>query len=270
MTEYRYLHLDVFTATRFEGNQLAVFPDARGLSDEVMQTIAREMAFSETTFVLPAERDDTNFRVRIFTPEHELPMAGHPTIGTAFALAAEGSIEAGRDRVVFGLGVGPTPVDLAWHDGDLEFAWMTQRQPEFGIIIEDPSELETIAQAVGLRPDDFVPGGIVQVVSSGVPFLFVPVRTRDLVDQANPDRRALARRGSARGRCLLHLHARTGHTGSDGVLPHVHGGPPNAGGPRHRRCSRPLRRIPRAVRPRPQGHVGQHPRAPGRRDATTE
>lgn len=188
---YRYLHLDVFTARRFEGNQLAVLPDARGLSEDTMQAIAREMAFSETTFVLPAERDDTDFRVRIFTPERELPMAGHPTIGTAFALVEEGAIEPSRERVVFGLGVGPTPVDLEWRDGRLSFAWMTQPLPEFGDILDAPSDLEAVARAVGLDSDNFVPGGIVQVVSCGVPFLFVPVRTRALVDRAIPDRRML-------------------------------------------------------------------------------
>ena len=92
MQTYRYLHLDVFTDHPFSGNQLAVFLDAAGLDSAMMQRIAQEMAFSETTFVLPAETSDTDFRVRIFTPGAELPMAGHPTIGTTFALAHEGRI----------------------------------------------------------------------------------------------------------------------------------------------------------------------------------
>ena len=100
MPEYRYLHYDVFTATRFEGNALAVLPDARGLSDAAMQAIAREMAFSETTFVLPPETSGTDVRMRIFTPAAELPMAGHPTIGSTFALADEGVIRASRTRCV--------------------------------------------------------------------------------------------------------------------------------------------------------------------------
>src|SRR5688500_12747060 len=103
---YRYLHYDVFTDHLFGGNQLAVFLDGRGLSAETMQAIAKEMNFSETTFVLPPERPDTDMRVRIFTPGSELPMAGHPTIGTAFALARAGVLGADRARVVFGLGVG--------------------------------------------------------------------------------------------------------------------------------------------------------------------
>src|SRR5262245_32119512 len=108
MRSYRYLHFDVFTDHVFGGNQLAVLLDARGLRPDLMQTIAAEMNFSETTFVLPPDRPDTDVRVRIFTPGEELPMAGHPTIGTAFALARAGVLEAGREHVVFSLGVGPT------------------------------------------------------------------------------------------------------------------------------------------------------------------
>src|SRR5919205_2886376 len=109
---YRYLHYDVFTDHLFGGNQLAVFLDGRGLSTETMQAIAKEMNFSETTFVLPAEKPGTDVRMRIFTPGEELPTAGHPTIGTTFALARSGIIDRTRATFVFGLGVGPTPVSL--------------------------------------------------------------------------------------------------------------------------------------------------------------
>src|SRR4026207_2164200 len=109
-----FLQYDVFTDTPLTGNQLAVFPDGRGLTSEQMQAIAREMNFSESTFVLPAERPDTDVRMRIFTPALEMPMAGHPTIGSTFALARSGVIDAGRERFVFGLGVGPVPVTLSW------------------------------------------------------------------------------------------------------------------------------------------------------------
>ena len=97
---YRYLHLDVFTDRRFEGNQLAVFPEPQGLTTEQMQRIAKEMAFSETTFIFPPERGG-DVRMRIFTPGKELPMAGHPTIGSTFALAHRGhhSTRAGPVRV---------------------------------------------------------------------------------------------------------------------------------------------------------------------------
>src|SRR6266513_6247871 len=106
---YRYLHYDVFTDHLFGGNQLAVVLDGRGLSTDTMQAIAKEMNFSETTFLLPAENAGTDVRMRIFTPGDELPMAGHPTIGSTFALARTGVIEPARERFVFGLGIGALP-----------------------------------------------------------------------------------------------------------------------------------------------------------------
>ncbi|MGE3960269.1 MAG: PhzF family phenazine biosynthesis protein [Dehalococcoidia bacterium] len=193
MSAYRYLHYDVFTDARFEGNPLAVLPDARGLTTEQMQTVAREMAFSETTFIFPAEREDTDILMRIFTPGAELPMAGHPTIGSTFALAHEGVIRPGAARFVFGLGVGPTPVDLAWEGDGLAFAWMTQRAPEFGATFEDPAAGEQIARAVGLEPDDLATASPVQIVSTGVPFVFLPVRSRAAVDRAEPNLEVMRR-----------------------------------------------------------------------------
>jgi trans-2,3-dihydro-3-hydroxyanthranilate isomerase len=188
MRSYRYLHLDVFTDRRFGGNQLAVFLDGRDLEPSVMQAIAKEMAFSETTFVLPAERPDTDVRMRIFTPAAELPMAGHPTVGSAFALARAGVIPAGRDRFVFGLGVGPTPVDLIWKNGELGFAWMTQQTPVFGDPLADPGRAGAM---LGLPATAVTGTGVpVQVVSCGVPFLLVPVTTRRAVDGAALERAA--------------------------------------------------------------------------------
>lgn len=202
--EYRYLHYDVFTETRFEGNALAVLPDARGLTAEEMQRVAREMAFSETTFVLPSEVEGTDVRMRIFTPAAELPLAGHPTIGTTFALAREGVIEAGAERFVFGLGVGPTPVELEWEGERLSFAWMTQRPPEFGPAFEEPSVVEAIAAAVGLGAEDLAPGLPVQVVSTGVPFVYLPVRSREAVDRAAPNVEAMRRMHEEHG--LAHFY----------------------------------------------------------------
>jgi trans-2,3-dihydro-3-hydroxyanthranilate isomerase len=185
----RYLHYDVFTSRVLEGNQLAVFPDGRGLSAEVMQRIAREMNFSETTFVLPAERPDTDVRMRIFTPGTELPMAGHPTIGSTFALARDGVVTAPRKHVVFGLGVGPVEVELEWGtDGQLAFAWMTQLPPVFGPTLEDAG---AVAGALGLGAGDLSATGLpAQVVSCGVPFVLVPIATRQAVDSVELDRRA--------------------------------------------------------------------------------
>lgn len=182
MRSYRYLHLDVFTDRRFGGNQLAVFLDGRGLSAATMQAIAKEMSFSETTFVLPPERAGTDARVRIFTPDREMPMAGHPTIGTTFALARAGVIGPTRDGLVFELGIGPTPVSLIWRSGDLRFAWMTQLHPTFGAPIAD---LAGAAAALRLSAAAVTGTGLpVQTVSCGVPFLFVPLTTRRAVDNA--------------------------------------------------------------------------------------
>jgi trans-2,3-dihydro-3-hydroxyanthranilate isomerase len=179
-----YLHYDVFTGEPLLGNQLAVFPDARGLSTAQMQAIAREINFSETTFVLPAERADTDIRMRIFTPAVEMPMAGHPTVGSTFALAHEGVIASGRTRFVFGLNVGPTPVDLEWDGGRVRFVWMTQGRPALGAPVTDRA---AVAAAIGLRVDDLVAELPIQEVSCGVSYLFVALRDRTAVDRATAD-----------------------------------------------------------------------------------
>ena len=185
----RYLHYDVFTSTPFEGNQLAVYPEPPlDIAVGRMQRIAAEMNFSETTFVFPPEGTG-DVRMRIFTPGTELPLAGHPTIGTTFALAHEGVIAPGRDSFVFELGVGPIPVSLEWNENALAFAWMTQLLPTFGTQIADRGGF---ARAVGLEPGDLEELPI-EEVSCGVAFLFVPVKTRAAVDRVEIDRRALAR-----------------------------------------------------------------------------
>jgi trans-2,3-dihydro-3-hydroxyanthranilate isomerase len=179
---YRYLHYDVFTDHLFGGNQLAVFLDGRGLSTETMQAIAKEMNFSESTFVLPPEAPGTDVRMRIFTPGDELPMAGHPTIGATFALARAGVLPLRSERFVFGLGIGPVPVSLSWKGDDLAFAWMTQSKPTFG---EPMVDTAAAALSLSLSPADVAATGLpVQIVSCGVPFLFVPLATRRVVDNA--------------------------------------------------------------------------------------
>ncbi len=181
MLGHRYLHYDVFTRRPLAGNQLAVFPEAAGLDPTLMQRIALEMAFPETTFILPPETDDTDVRMRIFTPRRELPMAGHPTVGSTFALANEGVIGPERDRLVFGLGIGPTSVSLEWAGDELVFAWMRQPLPEFGPLIED-EDRDDVAAALGVDPGDIAPGLPIQVVSSGLSVLLVPIETRRAVD----------------------------------------------------------------------------------------
>ena len=193
--KYRYLHLDVFTDRALEGNQLAVFPEPDGLTTERMQRIAAEMAFSESTFIFAPEGTG-DVRMRIFTPGSELPLAGHPTIGSTFALAAEGTIARGRDQFVFELGVGPIPVSLEWDERGLTFAWMTQLLPAFGATIADRRGL---AAALGVAPGDLVAGLPPHEISCGVPFLFVPLVSRAAVDTVAIDRKAMAQVTRAAG-----------------------------------------------------------------------
>lgn len=176
-----FLHYDVFTHEPLAGNQLAVFLDGRGLEPGRMQSLAREMAFSETTFILPAEAPGTDVRMRIFTPGTELPMAGHPTIGSTFALVEAGVIKPGTPTFVFGLEVGPTPVALDWSGDRLRFAWMTQLPPTFGRIVTDA---QTVASALGVHHHDIAEELPIQEVSCGTPFLLVPMTSRAAVDRA--------------------------------------------------------------------------------------
>jgi trans-2,3-dihydro-3-hydroxyanthranilate isomerase len=195
MRTYRYLHYDVFTDVPFEGNQLAVFPEPAGLSTGDMQTITREMNFSECTFIFPAETPGTGVRMRIFTPGEELPMAGHPTIGSTFALVKEGVIKPGQDGFVFGLGVGPTPVSLEWKGAALDFAWMTQKHPQFGVDVADRAGF---ARALGVTPEDLA-APPPQPVSCGVPFLFAALASRAAVDSVSLDAKGYAAACKASG-----------------------------------------------------------------------
>lgn len=191
-----YLHYDVFTDEPLFGNQLAVFTDPGGIDASLMQRVTREMNFSESTFVFAPERPDTDRRMRIFTPASEMPMAGHPTVGTTFALAHTGVIAPGTPRFVFGLNVGPTPVDLEWDGAHLRFAWMTQRPPVFEPPVAARAE---VAAALGLAEADLVPELPVQAVSCGVPFLFVALRDAATVDRATSDAAAFKRLAAVTG-----------------------------------------------------------------------
>lgn len=170
MRRLPFVLLDVFSSRPLEGNQLAVFTDGRGLGDAEMQAIAREMHFSETTFVLPdpAAAPGAPTRVRIFTVEEELPFAGHPTLGTAMVLRGA----SGAREIVLDLAVGRIPV--AFEDRpEGAFGEMRQRDPSFGPI-HDPVEL---APALGLSPDDLEAGLPAETVSTGLPFTMVPIRS---------------------------------------------------------------------------------------------
>lgn len=185
----QYVHLNVFANRPFTGNQLAVFLDAEGIDEELMQRIANEMAFPETTFVFPPEVSGTDARVRIFTPSQELPMAGSPAVGTTFALSRAGRLRGGADTAVLGLGIGPTTVGLEWGQNRLHFVWMKQSNPTFGPIVTDGV---AVAAALSIQPRDLAGESLpVQVASSGLPFLYVALTSRAAVDAAALDRAKL-------------------------------------------------------------------------------
>jgi trans-2,3-dihydro-3-hydroxyanthranilate isomerase len=177
MKAYDFVQVDVFADTPFGGNPLAVFPDAGGLTTMEMQCLAREMNLSETTFVLPARAPEADFRVRIFTPAAELPFAGHPIVGTHWVLAHLGRIDLVEPvtEVRFELGVGVLPAHLHVAAGQVERVVMTQDRPTFHAVLEGLTDL---AAGLGLPAqairDTELP---VQVVSTGVPQMMVPVRS---------------------------------------------------------------------------------------------
>ena len=195
-----YFTLDVFTDQRFGGNPLAVILDARGLTSEEMLQITREFNFSESTFVLPAEDDVMTRRVRIFTPGGEVPFAGHPTVGTAIALVFSGDVTTIGDEVQMVLGetVGPVPVTVRLRDGVPEWAQLsTAMMP-----VEQPAvDLAVVAEMLGLAASDFMTtdGYAPTATSCGLPFLIVPLASRDAVARARVDDAVFARtlRGSA-------------------------------------------------------------------------
>ena len=173
---YAFRLVDVFTDTPLAGNQLAVVLDADRLESVRMQAIAREFNFSETTFVTASAAEGCDWRVRIFTPLEELPMAGHPTIGTAVVLEALG---LASERIVLELGVGPTPVRVR-----AGWAEMDQQLPTFGAQHPDPAAL---AAALSIEPDEIMGTGLpVQTVSTGLPYLMVPVRSLTAMRRLHP------------------------------------------------------------------------------------
>jgi trans-2,3-dihydro-3-hydroxyanthranilate isomerase len=182
---HRFVTVDVFTSRPFAGNPLAVFPDARAIPSIRLQDIAREFNLSETVFVYPPARKRHTRRLRIFTPSEELPFAGHPTVGTAFVLAATGAVKlvAEETRIVLEEGVGPVPVMIRGKGKTPTFAQLTvAKLPEVG---PPPPGRTFLADVLGLDPADLLGGMMApQAVSCGLPFLFVPVRDRDAVRRA--------------------------------------------------------------------------------------
>jgi trans-2,3-dihydro-3-hydroxyanthranilate isomerase len=184
LATYAFVKVDVFTTVAFEGNPLAVFTDAAGLTSDQMQRIACELNLSETTFVFPPANPQHTALVRIFTPRNELPFAGHPTVGTAFVLRGARDVDA----LVLEEGVGPVPVRVAHaDDGAVQF-WLTTPPITFGERI-DP---KPVAAALGLHPNDLLVDVPPEVAGAGPRFLFVALKNREAVDRiAALDHRAL-------------------------------------------------------------------------------
>ena len=173
---------DVFSSKSLEGNSLAVFFDGRGLSDEEMQLIAKEMNLSETTFIIPRESEvesERGVRVRIFTVQEELPFAGHPTLGTAFAVRGESGVR----EVILDLNAGKVPVRFEQAPGEPAFGEMTQLDPVFGM----QHDREAVARATGLKVDDFDPSLPIETVSTGVPFTIAPLKSLSVIQELRVD-----------------------------------------------------------------------------------
>ncbi|HVG39604.1 MAG TPA: PhzF family phenazine biosynthesis protein [Pyrinomonadaceae bacterium] len=186
---YPYLQLDVFTNRALEGNPLAVFPDGIGISDREMQRIAREMNLSETVFVLPPVAPKALRKLRIFTPARELPFAGHPVVGTWNALATLGVVpppaeNEGSTRVYQELGIGVLPVDVEFKNGAPANVVMTQGPFELGPVITDQDKRAEIAAALGLDAADLHASLPIRTMSTGVPYVAVPLRDFAALERA--------------------------------------------------------------------------------------
>jgi trans-2,3-dihydro-3-hydroxyanthranilate isomerase len=188
--------VDVFTERPLAGNQLCVVPEPRGLDDATMQALAIEIGFSETTFVTEAGGD--RYAMRIFTPDRELPFAGHPTLGTGFVMVSEGRVSSPATQVIR---AGEIVVEV---DAEAGFAWMTQLAPEFG---PEFGDRDLLARATGLSPEDLHPALPAQVVSTGLPPLIVPVRDVATLRRATLDRLAAAEACERSGGDELYLFA---------------------------------------------------------------
>jgi trans-2,3-dihydro-3-hydroxyanthranilate isomerase len=179
--QFRFIQMDVFTSRRLEGNPLSVFTDARGLSDSEMQDLARETNLQETTLVLPRDPSveaQEGVKVRIFTPDEELPFGGHPTLGTAYVLRnlrlatnRAKTLDASDLTIVLDLKVGKVPV--SFHDDtDGTFGEMRQVPPSFGKV----HDRSVVAEALGLQVDEVESDLPIQTVSTGLPFIIVPIK----------------------------------------------------------------------------------------------
>jgi len=240
---------DVFTDTPLEGNQLGIFPDGRGLSDELMLKATREMNFSETVFFEPPEHDGADARVRIFTPGGEIPFAGHPTLGSAWVLCEI----LGKQTVTLSTGAGPVPVELDMDDDTITFGWMSQPIPDWGSYDRTDELLGALGAAgvAGALPVEWYRNGPLNV--------YVEIAGEDALAALEPDMQKL---GRIPVNCSCFTQTPVGWT-SRMFAPR----PRRDGGPGHGVRGRPARGSPRQARPdrvRPgdrdsAGRAGQSP-----------
>lgn len=213
MPNYQFFQFDVFTDRAFCGNPLAVFPEADGISEEQMMQIAREMNLSETVFVLKPETDEVLRRLRIFTPARELPFAGHPIVGTWNCLAQEGVVPLpdggnGWQRIFHELRIGVLPVDIEFKDGKPVQVVMTQGKFEVLHEIDDAHEQAEVARALGLAREDLDESLPIQVITTGLPCLVVPIRSLADLRDCNINTSLLADVYTRRGGSGCHAFTR--------------------------------------------------------------
>ncbi|WP_009631061.1 PhzF family phenazine biosynthesis protein [Synechocystis sp. PCC 7509] len=175
----KYYIVDVFAQEKYNGNQLAVFVDAGSLTSHKMQRITKEINYSETAFITNNESREGGYDVRIFTPAQELPFAGHPTLGTAYIIQQE-IVKQPVEKVTLNLKVGQIPVTLHYVDNSLELLWMQQKPP----IFEQIFATKAIAQVLNLPIDDIDSNFPIQEVSTGLPFIIVPLKTLAAIKKA--------------------------------------------------------------------------------------
>ena len=217
---FPYVQIDVFTSHRLAGNQLVVFTDARGLTDTEMLALARETALQETTFVFPRDpatvaESDGNFtrdgiHVRIFSPTGELPFAGHPTLGTAAVLRTQNPSHP--STITLNLKAGKIPVTFR-DDPTGAFGEMTQLDPIFG----KTHDRTQIAPLIGLHPDDLDSDLPIQTVSTGLPFVIVPIRTLKALQSLHPDFDKIEAYLKSAGENAIDFHYITRDTGDPKV-----------------------------------------------------
>jgi len=171
--------VDVFAEKKYAGNQLAVVRGAKALSDIEMQQIAKEINFSETTFILSEQKRNGGYDVRIFTPREELPFAGHPTLGTAYVIQHE-IIREPVETIILNLKIGQIPVTLNYSSEQIDILWMKQMGATFDRIFE-PEQISQILSLNKSEMDDRFP---IQEVSTGLPFIIIPLKTLDALKQA--------------------------------------------------------------------------------------